>query len=101
MGHASIPVEDIRGEFIDLRMLSYQFVILEVNGVYCEFGLDNIYWSGGGEILKVQNINFPANNFTLKNNHPNPFNPLTTISYELLTDGKINIVIYNLIGEKN
>jgi len=29
-GQASIPVEDIRGEFIDLRMLSYEFVILEV-----------------------------------------------------------------------
>ena len=75
-------------------------LILEVNGASCEFGLDNIYWSGGGEILKVPNINFSANNFTLKENYPNPFNPLTTISYELLTDGKVNIVIYDLIGKK-
>ena len=30
-GQASIPVSDIRGEYIDLRMLSYEFVILEVN----------------------------------------------------------------------
>ena len=61
-GQASIPVEDIRGDYIDLRMLSYQFVILEVNGASCEFGLDDIYWSGGGEftqkflILKVYQI---------------------------------------------
>ena len=54
----------------------------------------------GGEILKVPNINVPANNFTLKDNYPNPFNPLTTISYELLTDGIVNIIIYDLIGEK-
>ena len=54
----------------------------------------------GGEILKVPNINVPANNFTLKDNYPNPFNPLTTISYELLTDGKVNIIIYDLIGKK-
>jgi len=47
-GQASIPVEDIRGEWIDLRMLSYEFVILEVNGSSCEFGLDDIYWEGGG-----------------------------------------------------
>ena len=53
----------------------------------------------GGEILKVPNINVPANNFTLKDNYPNPFNPLTTISYELLTDGIVNIVIYDLIGK--
>ena len=81
-------------------MLSYEFVILEVNGASCEFGLDNIYWSGGGEILKVPNINVPANNFKLKDNYPNPFNPLTTISYELLTDEIVNIVIYDLIGKK-
>ena len=54
----------------------------------------------GGEILKVPNNNIPAKNFTLKDNYPNPFNPLTTISYELLTDGIVNIVIYDLIGKK-
>ncbi|MCP5007257.1 MAG: glycoside hydrolase family 16 protein, partial [Planctomycetes bacterium] len=41
-GQASIPVADIRGTLIDLRMLSYEFVILEVNGASCEFGLDDI-----------------------------------------------------------
>ena len=53
-----------------------------------------------GESLRVPNINIPANNFTLKDNYPNPFNPLTTISYELLTDGKVNIIIFDLIGKK-
>ena len=47
-GQASIPISEIRGEAIDLRMLSYAFVILEENGANCEFGLDDIYWSGGG-----------------------------------------------------
>ena len=54
----------------------------------------------GGESLRVPNLNVPANNFILKDNYPNPFNPLTTISYELLADGIVNIVIYNLIGKK-
>jgi len=54
----------------------------------------------GGEILKVPNIYVPGKNFTLKDNYPNPFNPLTTISYELLTDGIVNIIIYDLIGKK-
>ncbi|MEM9351696.1 MAG: glycoside hydrolase family 16 protein [Planctomycetota bacterium] len=43
-GQASIPVSDIRGTAIDLRMLSYSFVILEENGATVEFALDDIYW---------------------------------------------------------
>jgi beta-glucanase (GH16 family) len=43
-GQASIPVSDIRGTAIDLRMLSYSFVILEENGTSANFAVDNIYW---------------------------------------------------------
>ena len=46
-GQVSIPISDIRGELIDLRMLSYEFVILEVNGASCQFALDDIFWDGG------------------------------------------------------
>jgi len=46
-GQAAIPISDLRGELIDLRMMSYEFVILEVNGTQCEFALDDIYWDGG------------------------------------------------------
>jgi len=99
-GQASIPVEDIRGEFIDLRMLSYEFVILEVNGASCQFGLDDIYWSGGGEVLAISNFNTLLDRFVLKDNYPNPFNPLTLISYELPSDILVNITIYDMIGKK-
>jgi len=99
-GQASIPVEDIRGEFIDLRMLSYEFVILEVNGASCQFGLDDIYWSGGGEVLAISNFNTSLDRFVLKDNYPNPFNPLTLISYELPSDRLVNITIHDMMGKK-
>ncbi|MCF8413705.1 MAG: T9SS type A sorting domain-containing protein [Melioribacteraceae bacterium] len=47
-GQASIPISEIRGSAIDLRMMSYEFVILEENGASVEFALDDIYWDGGG-----------------------------------------------------
>ena len=56
-GQASIPINDIRGELIDLRMLSYEFVILEVNGVSCEFALDDIYWDGGISETLIGDVN--------------------------------------------
>ena len=97
-GQASIPIDDIRGDYIDLRMLSYEFVILEVNGASCEFGLDDIYWSGGGEILSTSNSQNILNHLILKNNYPNPFNPITTVIYDLPEDGLVNITIHDMMG---
>ena len=98
-GQASIPVEDIRGEWIDLRMLSYEFVILEVNGAACEFGLDDIYWDGG-ETTSIIEDEFGENptKFNLQNSFPNPFNPVTTLRYDLPEDALVNITIYDMVG---
>jgi hypothetical protein len=97
-GQASIPVEDIRGEFIDLRMLSYEFVILEVNGASCQFSLDDIYWSGGGELMAVSTTNSLLEEFVLKDNYPNPFNPVTTLRYEIVVNTNVKITIYDMMG---
>ena len=36
--------------------------------------------------------------FTLHPNHPNPFNPLTTLKYDLPEDALVSITIYDLMG---
>ena len=38
--------------------------------------------------------------FSMKPSYPNPFNPTTTIGYELPTDGFVKLVIYDLLGRE-
>ncbi len=40
------------------------------------------------------------NTVTLFANHPNPFNPETTISYDLDAPQQVELVVFNVIGEK-
>ena len=95
---ASIPVEDLRGLYIDLRMLSYEFVILEVNGQQCEFALDDIYWDGG--TIDSQENTIDLQQFTLQQNFPNPFNPTTNINFSLKNASNVQIDIFNLKGQR-
>jgi hypothetical protein len=38
--------------------------------------------------------------FDIAQNYPNPFNPSTTISYTLPGEGKVTIMIYNIMGQE-
>ncbi len=40
------------------------------------------------------------NGFLLYNNYPNPFNPETTIAYELPISGFVRLDVYNMLGQK-
>ncbi len=42
----------------------------------------------------------PPNEFNLSNNYPNPFNPQTTIRYDMSVSGKVVLEIYNVLGQK-
>tara|TARA_B100000575_G_C23041802_1_gene599645 strand:- start:786 stop:1190 length:405 start_codon:yes stop_codon:yes gene_type:complete len=80
-------------------MLSYEFVILEVNGASCEFALDDIYWVGGGTVhITNENKDLISQKFILYDNYPNPFNPSTNISYSISNRKHVSINIFDLNG---
>lgn len=95
---AAIPVSELRGLYIDLRMLSYEFVILEEQGAQCSFALDDIYWEGGG-VNSGENL-APAADFVLKPNWPNPFRPVTNIAFTLKEAAAVRLEIFNILGQK-
>jgi hypothetical protein len=44
-------------------------------------------------------ISNPSNDYKLHQNFPNPFNPVTKISYRINKEGYVTLKVYNLVGQ--
>ncbi|MBT5420184.1 MAG: T9SS type A sorting domain-containing protein, partial [Candidatus Cloacimonetes bacterium] len=95
------------GAFVEYcELLSFQLENL-INGVEYTIGITSVY-DGGWESAIVEVIFFyngtnAGNNLVattkLMNNYPNPFNPITNISYSIKDRGNVTIEVYNLKGQ--
>ncbi len=60
------------------------------------WGLTELFWDA---ISNQDQNQFPPTFLNLKN-YPNPFNPSTTISFDLPKDSEVELSIYNIKGQK-
>jgi hypothetical protein len=51
-------------------------------------------------ISSIANDNSKPHDFILSQNFPNPFNPTTTIFYQIINPGKVVLNVYDLLGRK-
>ena len=54
----------------------------------------------GGTAVSNDTSDEVPNEFVLHGNYPNPFNPTTTIRYEIATPGAVSLTVYNVLGQQ-
>lgn len=67
--------------------------------LYAEKGGFNLNWFELSSLTDVDNDNLNYS-FKLDQNYPNPFNPTTTIKYTIGINGKVQLIVYDLLGRE-
>jgi hypothetical protein len=70
------------------------------NSLICQniFRGDKFFWAGGQENVSLSESTSLPKKFMLHHNYPNPFNPITTLRYELPKYSYVNVTIYDMLG---
>ena len=88
------------GDLVDFKFktveipLPTDFQILEGVLVDLVGGVDLV------QNIEIGNLKAIPDDYGLDQNMPNPFNPNTTINYQLPEVGRVKIVVYNLLGQE-
>jgi len=57
-------------------------------------------WETSNPIGLINYSNQVPSSFSLQQNFPNPFNPVTTIKYDILTEGFVKLAVYDILGRE-
>ena len=83
------------------EMKSYSFRISDIQSGVQYYRLKQIDFDGTETIYNSVEVTGPVpNTFVLNQNHPNPFNPATTISFSLPVESVVTIKLFNLLGQE-
>jgi len=83
------------------EMKSYSFVVQNISAGVQYYRLKQVDFNGSSTIYNSIEVTGPMpDNFILYQNHPNPFNPSTTISFYLSVEADVTIKLFNMLGQE-
>ncbi len=96
-----VQISFISGKGTTTEVTSYNYLDTGIETGKYYYRLKQIDFDGTSKYLNVVlvDVGLPKQ-FELSQNHPNPFNPSTTIKFQLPVDANVKIGLYNSIGQK-
>jgi hypothetical protein len=83
------------------EMKSYSFRVSDISAGVQYYRLKQIDFDGTTTIYNSVEVTGPIpNTFVLNQNHPNPFNPSTTISFSLPVESNVTIKLFNMLVQE-
>ena len=79
------------------EMFEMQFGITDIQDITLDFSMEMSY---NGPLAIAGEIELQPDEFRLYNAYPNPFNPTTTLKYEMGSAGPVFIDVFNVSGRK-
>ncbi|MCZ7609492.1 MAG: T9SS type A sorting domain-containing protein [Ignavibacterium sp.] len=91
----------VPGSGTTAEMRSYSFVVQNVSSGIQYYRLKQVDFSGSSTLYNSIEVTLPTpDNFVLYQNHPNPFNPSTTISFSLPVEADVTVRLFNMLGQE-